>query len=418
MLLRISSDNELIIPFEQGVQTLRHGQEMQISDLKILINGDFLVSLTERITCVLKIELLEGENVLALSYKDVTALAYDEWPGMKYFPDFLAAYVTPNHPVIAELLQSTSKWLEKWTHQPSLEGYQCQSPNRVKTMAAVYAAIQERNITYANPPSSFETLGQRVRLCDTVMEQQLGTCMDMTLLYASVLEAIGLNPVLVLMNGHIFAGVWLVDQSFADPLEEDPSQLEKRMATGIHELIVVECTAMCAGKTYNFETAVKMAEENVGKYGEFQFAIDVMRARHSGVRQLPVRVKGANTLYLALGLLRWFEKKTEEEVPRYAPIVLIPIDIIRKSASKGYTMRMRDEDAQINITMLEFLKQNYGIVIGGLNPIPTDEHGLDMKKIFAIIHHAVIDETMWDVVESGFIGNFWHQWLMYKEQKN
>ena len=41
---------------------------------------------------------------------------------------------------------------------------------------------------------------------------------------------------------------------------------------------------------------------------------------------------------------------------RYAPIILVPIDIIRKSANKGYTMRMRDEDAQINITLLEFFK--------------------------------------------------------------
>lgn len=576
LMVKISSASELIVPYEQGIQVLRTSEEMNLSDLKVLIKGDYLASLTERITCTLKVELLEGENVIAACHKDITALAYDEWPGLRYFPDFLAAFVTPNHPVIADLLQSTSKWLQKWTSQPSLEGYQCQEPNRVKNMAAAaYAAIQERNITYANPPSSFETIGQRVRLCDTVMEQHLGTCMDMALLYASVLEAIGLNPILVLIKGHIFAGVWLVDQSFADPLIEDPSQLEKRMASGIHELIVVECTAMCAGKTYNFETAMKMAEHNVSAYGDFQFAIDVMRARRSGVRPLPVRIKGdtgyviqhedraekevterpddlgytldfntisrtnqatkqtqwerklldlsmrnmlinmrltkavvplltadigvvedaladgeefqvtsrplewdlaqinvfhaentnqlgpykdlialeckhkriptiysqkelnntltkmyrsakssleengASTLYLAMGLLRWFEKRTEDAVPRYAPIVLIPIEIIRKSASKGYTMRMRDEDAQINITMLEFLKQNYNIVIGGLNPIPMDEHGLDMKKIFAIIRHAIIDETMWDIVESCFIGNFsFSQFVMWNDIHN
>lgn len=292
LLLKVSSDCELFLPFEQGIQTLRANEEIQLSELKVSIKGDYLASLTERITCTLKVELLENETVIASVYKDIIALAYDEWPGLSYFPDYLAAYVTPNHPVIADLLQSTSQWLQKWTGQPSLEGYQCKNPNRVKNMAAAaYAAIQERNITYANPPSSFEKVGQRVRLCDTVMEQHLGTCMDMTLLYASVLEAIGLNPVLVLMNGHIFAGVWLVEQSFADPLIDDPSQLEKRMANGIHELIVVECTVMCSGKTNNFETAMRMAEQKVSRYGDFQFAIDVMRARYSGVRPLPSRMK-------------------------------------------------------------------------------------------------------------------------------
>ena len=187
LLLKISSDSELIIPFEQGIHILRAYEEMQLSDLKVLVKGDYLASLTERVTCTLKIELLDSESVIVTGHKDITALAYDEWPGLRYFPDLMAAFVTPNHPVIANLLLSTSKWLQKWTGQPSLEGYQCKDPNRIKNMAAAaYAAIQERNITYSNPPSSFEELGQRVRLCDTVMEQHLGTCMDMTLLYASV----------------------------------------------------------------------------------------------------------------------------------------------------------------------------------------------------------------------------------------
>lgn len=68
-------------------------------------------------------------------------------------------------------------------------------------------------------------------------------------------------------------------------------------------------------------------------------------------------------------------------------------------------MRMRDEDAQINITLLEFLKQQFDIQIYGLNPPPMDEHGLDMPKIFAIVRRAVMNLSMWDVVEAGFIGN-------------
>ena len=33
---------------------------------------------------------------------------------------------------------------------------------------------------------------------------------------------------MVVVEGHIFAGVWLVDGAFADILVDDPSQLEKR----------------------------------------------------------------------------------------------------------------------------------------------------------------------------------------------
>ena len=85
-----------------------------------------------------------------------------------------------------------------------------------------------------------------------------------------------------MMRGHIFAGVWLVEESFSDMIMDDPSQMEKRMSKGIREMIVVECTAMCAGKGRCFDEAVTLAERNVSDYGNFAFAIDVKRARSMG----------------------------------------------------------------------------------------------------------------------------------------
>ena len=132
------------------IQILHAGEEMHIQKLKVQIKGSFLASLTERVSCVLKIGVYKEEIMLVEEQRNITALAYDEWPGLKYFPDLLAAFVTPNHPVTAELLQSSAKWLNKWTQNPSLDGYQSKDMNRIKMMAAAaYAAIQERNITYA-----------------------------------------------------------------------------------------------------------------------------------------------------------------------------------------------------------------------------------------------------------------------------
>ncbi len=72
LLLKISADSELIIPFEQGIQILRANEEIQLSDLKVLVKGDYLASLTERVTCTLKIELLDGESVIATGHRDIT----------------------------------------------------------------------------------------------------------------------------------------------------------------------------------------------------------------------------------------------------------------------------------------------------------------------------------------------------------
>ncbi|SCY63061.1 DUF3320 domain-containing protein [Butyrivibrio sp. INlla14] len=571
IVLKIGSDTKLIEPCEVGIQTIRADEEIHLKELKIKINGDYLASLTERITCSLQFRVCFDDKTLISDKKDIVALAFDQWPGLRYTPEILAAFSMPNHPVVTSLIQLAAKYLEKWTGDPSLAGYQFDDPNRVKLMAAAaYAAIQQKNITYANPPSSFEVFGQRIRLADAVLEQHLGTCMDMTLLYVACLEAMGLNPVMVLIHGHIFAGVWLVEDSFSDTIMDDPSHMEKRMANGINEMIVVECTAMCAGKSLDFDKAVKSAQYKVADYGNFEFVIDVARARSLGIRPLPVRImtdagfvvkheerkqsevtsapisvgqtfdlsnlkdesqatkltqwerklldlsmrnmlinlrftkavvpllcsnvsvledalsdgeefqvlprpdnmaingdgisvealtdlgpfqefmelenkhkklhsfytekelsscltkmyrsaktsleeNGASTLYLSLGLLRWVEGK-KTPVVRYAPIILVPIDITRKSASIGYTMRMRDEDAQMNITLLEFLKQNFDLQIAGLNPLPTDEHGLDLPKIFAIVRHGIMSMEMWDVLEAGFISNFsFSQFVMWND---
>lgn len=572
LLLQITSGNGLTADFKLGIEKIKPGEELHFKNLDVLINAEYLASLTERSACQLTAGIYSDEKLLISETSSITVLAFDQWPGLQYTPELLAAFAMPNHPVVVSLLQLAAKYLEKWTGDPSLAGYQFEDPNRVKNMAAAaYAAIQQKNITYAEPPSSFEAFGQRIRLADAVLEQHLGTCMDMTLLYVACLEAMGLNPIMVMMKGHIFAGVWLIEESFSDMIMDDPSQLEKRMSKGIHEVAVVECTAMCAGKSKGFDDAVTLAERNVSNYGSFAFVIDVKRARSMGIRPLPVRVRtaggfevqykdrkekdvtnasktkveifdipeadkrepitklaqwerklldlslrnmlihmrmtkavvpllslevgvledalsdgeefqvlprpvdmsiavdggvpvealgelgpfaefialeskhrrlhslytekelnscltklyrsaktsmeenGANTLYLALGLLRWFENKSSA-VARYAPIVLVPIDIVRKSASKGYIMRMRDEDEQINITLLEFLKQKFDTPIYGLNPPPMDMHGLDMPKVFAIIRHAVMNLPMWDVVEAGFIGNFsFSQFVMWND---
>lgn len=97
---------------------------------------------------------------------------------------------------------------------------------------------------------------------------------------------------------------------------------------------------------------------------------------------------GSNTLFLALGFLKWFESDIAEKV-RYAPIILIPVDIVHNRKNAGYVLRSRQEDAQINITLLEYLKQDYNITIDGLDPLPEDEHGI--LKIWLLWGYSLLD---------------------------
>lgn len=117
-----------------------------------------------------------------------------------------------------------------------------------------------------------------------------------------------------------------------------------------------------------------------------------------------IEENGANSLFLALGMLKWYETAKSEQ-PRFAPILLLPVDIIRRSGN-NYIIRKRDEDIILNITLTELLKQNFHIKFDTLNELPKDESGVDVKLIFTIFRRAIAAQKRWDVIEESMLGLF------------
>ncbi len=123
-------------------------------------------------------------------------------------------------------------------------------------------------------------------------------------------------------------------------------------------------------------------------------------------------------MYLALGFLKWYETPNSE-LARYAPLLLLPIEIIRKSAQKGYIIRSREEETIMNITLLEKLKQDFGINISGLTELPRDDSGVDVVKIFNIIRRGIMSQPRWDVEEHAFLGTFsFSKFIMWNDIHN
>ena len=123
---------------------------------------------------------------------------------------------------------------------------------------------------------------------------------------------------------------------------------------------------------------------------------------------------GANSLFLALGMLRWFETAKSEQ-PRYAPILLMPVDMVRRSGNK-YVIRKRDEDIILNITLVELLKQNFKINLDVLKELPKDESGVDVKKIFTYFRRAIMEQKKWNVLEESMLGLFsFNKFVMWND---
>ncbi|MEO6833872.1 MAG: DUF4011 domain-containing protein, partial [Chitinophagaceae bacterium] len=121
--------------------------------------------------------------------------------------------------------------------------------------------------------------------------------------------------------------------------------------------------------------------------------------------RLAIEENGASTLYIALGFLKWFETPASE-APRYAPILLLPVELVRRTARMGFVIRSREEEPMLNITLLEKLRQDFGITIPGLETLPHDQSGVDVSAIFNTIRRAIMAQSRWDVEEQIVLGTF------------
>ena len=150
-----------------------------------------------------------------------------------------------------------------------------------------------------------------------------------------------------------------------------------------------------------------LSEKDLGNALKF-----VYRASRNSLEE-----NGANSLFLVLGMLKWYESE-RSALARFAPIVLMPVDIIRKSGN-DYVLRTRDEESIINTTLLELLRQQFAIDLSVLQPLPVDESGVDITKILNTVRHAVGDMKRWQVMEEAELGLFsFNKFVMWNDLHN
>ncbi|HEX6813150.1 MAG TPA: DUF3320 domain-containing protein [Planctomycetota bacterium] len=263
------------------------GGTFALTKLDPRLDVQALANLLERQRAELRVTATRGSETLASATAEVEVLAYNEWPGLAVLPALLAAFVSPNHPALGSVLRDVAARLQRSTGNSALDGYQARDPARVLAIVeAVYEAVAAHGITYVNPPPSFERAGQKVRTPEQVLGDRLGTCLDLVLLCASLLEHAGLQPLVVLQKGHAFAGVWMHEASAPEPWL--PLGLELRKRCELDALAVFECTLLC-GTPATFATAQAAARRKLADDAAFTGAIDVAAARRAGIQPLPPR---------------------------------------------------------------------------------------------------------------------------------
>ena len=152
-----------------------------------------------------KVIFEETQNIKIRSADDMIWSLHSPWDT----ESLIAAWVTPNNAVVEQILSNAKE--KRWTR--SLSGYQ--NPDVVSQVQAIFNAVRSAHVSYVNSSMSFGTVGftQRVRLPQESILQKSANCIDGAVLFSSLFENIGLEPLIVLIPGHAFVGVRLAPNS-------------------------------------------------------------------------------------------------------------------------------------------------------------------------------------------------------------
>lgn len=181
------------------------------------------------------------------------------------YSPLLAAYVSRNDDPVARLASMANK-------NAGGLGAQTSDEDCIKVMAALYQIMRTIHISYQHPAEvidekmSYDSkLVQSLQYPRDTIEKRSGTCIDLAILYATMLNSVDIQPYLVSMDGHCF------------PMGRTPSG----------QFVPVEATGVGDGyaKGMDFAEAVKSGTETwekVNQNGRFNL-VDVRKCWMDGI---------------------------------------------------------------------------------------------------------------------------------------
>src|ERR1700722_11147626 len=285
--VHLSAEPPFLTPGVWRIERISDQAVHHIRSLDVKLDPAFLAGINASRRGELRIRVEASGNLLVEQAVEINLLPPSHWGGVNSAPELLAAFVRPTDPSVDVILREASDKLTAAGRDEAMDGYRKGTKARAWEIAdAIWAALLSHSIAYVLPPKSFERSGQMVRGPSDILSRKVGTCLDLTLLYASCLEQAGLNPVLALTEGHSFVGIWLVDEDFSSLVVDDPQMLRKRVQ--LEEMVVVETTLLTGSHPARFKQAVEAARKLIAEdaASPFEIAIDVRRARSAKIRPL------------------------------------------------------------------------------------------------------------------------------------
>jgi very-short-patch-repair endonuclease len=122
--------------------------------------------------------------------------------------------------------------------------------------------------------------------------------------------------------------------------------------------------------------------------------------------------QGVSILYLAMGFLKWYESPSSDKA-RYAPLLLIPVDLERQTAASRFHLKYREEDIATNLSLQAKLRGEFGIDL----PEAPEMEDLSPEAYFDAVADSLADQPRWEVLRDDMIVWFFSfaKYLMYRD---
>lgn len=270
-----------------------------LRDVELVLDPAAMLAVDEPQPGAIRAVLRDARGAtLATATKGVAILAANQWKATppQLALEMLAAHVQPNSAAITALLSAVSDRLKTATGNSAIDGYQSEDPQRVDAIAAaVYDAMRDGDIRYAEPPASWGLDGQKVRTPAEVLDGRLATCLDTTLAMAAALEQAGINSTIWVLAGHAFLGYWRLDSALG--AVSTTEAVDVANLVDLDHIRLIE-TTMATGGVDSAEFAEAIAAPRAkhlsGNLSEILGVTDIRRARRAKIFPLPSRAVGTD----------------------------------------------------------------------------------------------------------------------------
>ena len=128
-----------------------------------------------------------------------------------------------------------------------------------------------------------------------------------------------------------------------------------------------------------------------------------------------IEEQGVTTLYLALGMLEWYESESSDTARR-APLILIPVELDRSSVRASFRVQYTGEEIGTNLSLQEKLKTDFRIQFPDL-PEADDLEPSNIQSYYQAVEEAIDGLERWSVDTSAIALAFFSfaKFLMYRD---